>query len=402
VSSAQYFNYLASNFGIVKTANAADFQFKNCTTLSGNTTGYGFCGLQPIFLLWATFRDMAYALLTLAFIFLALGVMLRFRIDPRTVMTLQNQIPRVIISILLITFSYAIVGVLIDIMWTVTYTGINVITNSSKAQVAYDCSGDDDVGPLGEKASFRLLDNPVSFANTIFLSDCKGIDNGGINSGIFELASNVNSAFGALVKNIIANLFFGNETPDCGLTNPFDCFEEAVLWIIGLIVQIIIIVALLIALFRLWFVLIKTYISLLIFIILGPVYIVFGLIPGRPMGFEKWIRLIFAHLAAFPLVAFILVLGRVLTDAIPINPPPESVFIPPLVGNPNAGAFSVLMGFGAVLLAPSIPGLIREKMKAPEGKTGSAISGGIVAGVGVATSPGAKAVKHLNRTDHRG
>ena len=68
--------------------------------------------------------------------------MLRIKIDPRTVMTIQNQIPRVIICIILITFSYAFAGAMIDVMWAVTYMGVNKITQTVNPQLA-GCNGID-------------------------------------------------------------------------------------------------------------------------------------------------------------------------------------------------------------------------------------------------------------------
>jgi hypothetical protein len=409
ISSTQYSQYLASNFGIVKTANAQAPPATPAQDCSKSPIGYGFCGLNPIFSLWVASRDFAYAILVLAFVFLGLGVMLRFKVDPRTAMTLQNQIPRVIIAILLITFSYAIAGIMIDLMWTVTYAGVNAIASSSNAQVRAGCTdqpGDPAANPanpapapgagqsLGQTATNNLLDNPVSFANRIYLRDCEGI-----NSGIVNISDRVSEAFVSLIHSIINEFMGWDDGEECSIIpwNFEECLEDFGLWITGLIVTLIIIIAIFIALFRLWFELIKAYITFFVFVILGPIWIVFGLIPGRPMGFERWMRLIFANLAAFPLVAFMLVFARVLVEAIPANPDPTGTFIPPLVGNPNATAFNVLMAFGAIILAPTIPAMIREKMKAGQGKMGHTIAAGAAVATGVATAPATKTWAHLNR-----
>jgi hypothetical protein len=191
ISSTQYGNYLASNFGIVKTAHAQQ-AVDEC---QASPFGYGFCGLQPVFSLWAAARDFAYALLVIAFVALGIGIMVRFKADPRTVMTLQNQIPRVIIAILLITFSYAIAGIMIDLMWTITYAGVNIIASSSPREVALNCDPQD-IRPIQEASSQRLLDHPLSYVNTIFLRDCEG----NVPSGTINLAARVSEAFGGLVE----------------------------------------------------------------------------------------------------------------------------------------------------------------------------------------------------------
>lgn len=412
VTSSQYVGYLASNFGIVKKTYAAtnSTQNANCTN---SPFGYGFCGLTPIFVLWSDMRDLSYALLTLLFIAIGVGVMLRFRVDPRTVMTLQNQIPRVIIAILLITFSYAIAGVLIDLMWTVTYTGIAYISNAApNSKIQTDCN--QPAKTLSQGAEQQLLDQPISFTNTILSGYCYGTNGGIIKNGLLTLSTDVAGSLGDLVSQLIHDLLFGGGSgchfswwdliPFVGAATLAKCALDSValsvfLWLTEILVKLIILVAILIALFRLWFKLIQAYLTFLIFVILGPLWIVLGLVPGRPMGFEKWLRIIFSNLAVFPIVAFILVFARVILDSAH-NMSPNQIFVPPLIGNPNIGTFSTLMAFGAIMLAPSIPDLIKERMKATgQAKYGAAIAGAALAGATAFTSPGKKIMESMNRRD---
>ena len=400
VSTEQYTTDLADNFGIVR----ADAATPNAGAIGAcsNSFGYGFCGLTPIFVLWKDVRDMAYALLTILFIVIGIGVMVRFRVDPRTVMTLQNQIPRVIIAILLITFSYAICGIMIDLMWTTTYAGINFISSADpQAQVMINC----DAHPvqavsLSQGVEDKLLTQPLDYVDRIFSSDC----NGNLNSGLFRLSNSVTVAFGTLVTNVVQDLF-GWNFGGCSLFSfsITNCIGSFFLWLTQQIVRLIILVAILMALFRLWFSLIKCYVTFLIAVIMGPIWIVFGLIPGRPLGFEKWLRIIFANLAVFPLVAFILVFARVLMDALPGVTNPQAVFMPPLVGNPNITTFSVFLGFGAIMIAPTIPDQIKERMKATgSGKFGPTIAAGLSMAANATTAMPSQAYKHLNKRDQYG
>ena len=403
VSSSQYISYLEDNFGIVKQTYAAaqGTQLQNC---KNTQFGYGFCGLAPIFLLWSDVRDLSYAMLTILFIVIGVGVMLRFRVDPRTVMTLQNQIPRVVVSILLITFSYAIAGIMIDLMWTATYTGINYIASASPVTSYVGCNGT----PISQGAEQLLIDQPISFTNTVLENGCNGI----VDSGLLQLSNGVSNELGDLVTNTIHDLLFSNSGCHISFWDALfivpalgDAVKCAVggvalnvfLWLTELIVKIIILVAILVALFRLWFELIKTYLTFLIFVILGPLWIVLGLIPGRPMGFEKLIRIQFANLAVFVIVAYMIVFARVISDSVS-NLNPQNVFIPPLVGNPNIASFKFLMSFGIILLLPTIPNLIKSQLKAKsQNNLGAAV--GAMAGVGAAavTAPGKKVWESLNR-----
>ena len=45
-------------------------------------------------------------------------------------MTIQNQIPKIIISLILVTFSFAIAGFLIDLMWVSIYVVINLMSQA--------------------------------------------------------------------------------------------------------------------------------------------------------------------------------------------------------------------------------------------------------------------------------
>ena len=60
------------------------------------------------------FRNFAYVLITLLFIIMGLMIMFRVKIDPRTVVSFQSALPKIIMALILVTFSYAIVGLLID------------------------------------------------------------------------------------------------------------------------------------------------------------------------------------------------------------------------------------------------------------------------------------------------
>lgn len=114
--TSDYFQNLAQNFGISKKTYAA----------AGAGRGYG--ELTPLMNTWKIFRDIVYSLLVIVMIVIGLGIMLRLKIDPRTVMSIQNQIPKIIVGIFLVTFSFAIAGFLVDLMWVSTYSITNTLS----------------------------------------------------------------------------------------------------------------------------------------------------------------------------------------------------------------------------------------------------------------------------------
>ena len=92
---------------------------------------------------------------------------------------------------------------------------------------------------------------------------------------------------------------------------------SAALGYLGTFIAFIVIsVALLWALFRLWFALLSAYIYILLDIILAPFWVVAGLFPGSQISFNTWVRDIVANLAAFPATIAIFLLAKVFMDTI--------------------------------------------------------------------------------------
>ena len=92
--------------------------------------GIGFTGMEPLLPIWKAFRNIAYLLMALIMIVLGFMIMFRKKIDPKTVVTAQNAIPRVIVTLILITFSYAIVGFMIDLMYVLLFFIIAVFKST--------------------------------------------------------------------------------------------------------------------------------------------------------------------------------------------------------------------------------------------------------------------------------
>jgi hypothetical protein len=79
--------------------------------------GVGFKGLQPILPLWRGFRNVVYLLSSLIFIIIGIMIILRVKISPQAIVTIQSAIPQIITTLILVTFSYAIAGLAIDLMY---------------------------------------------------------------------------------------------------------------------------------------------------------------------------------------------------------------------------------------------------------------------------------------------
>lgn len=361
----EYVHYLSSNFGIAKPAYAQ-------VTCANN--GTGFCGLMPLLRLWTVFRDVVYNFFVLIFVVVGLAIMLRVKIDPRTVMSIENQIPRLIIGILLVTFSYAIAGFLIDFMWVSTYLSINLVGSASGVQLSNGTFHQSiDVGRVNKEINTP----PFNFVNEIYkdliLRGNNPTDPNG-SGGITAIA--VKSA--GSVQSIISNLFAPRTFKETFLTNQcawwnFPCGAGTALsqllgqllsWVFAILAYFVVIVALFYALFRTWFHLLYAFISIMIDVIFAPFWIIAGVLPGGGLGFGAWIRSLMANLLAFPVVIIMYLLGKILMEA--FAQPAPSYFIPPLIGNPGDPAiFGPLIGLGFVLYTPAVLKTLRGMFKTP-------------------------------------
>lgn len=99
--------------------------------------GIGYNILQPVLGLWQWTRNIVYGFYIIILIVIAFLILLRRPMGGQEIVTLANSIPSVIISMVLVTFSYAICGLFIDAI----YLGSNVVYNflfTSEGSPGYD------------------------------------------------------------------------------------------------------------------------------------------------------------------------------------------------------------------------------------------------------------------------
>ena len=86
-------------------------------------------GADLAYMLWKTFRNMAYGLVSVFLVVIGIFIMLRKKTDPKTVLTLQAALPKVIISLVLITFSFAIGATMTNFIFPLRKISDNVLTS---------------------------------------------------------------------------------------------------------------------------------------------------------------------------------------------------------------------------------------------------------------------------------
>jgi hypothetical protein len=269
--------------------------------------GIGFAALDPILNTWKTFRNMAYIFYVVIFLITGFMIMFRRKISSQAVVTIQQALPNIIISLLAVTFSYAIAGLLIDGMYLAMFLLIAVFQN----QVP------------GIKA-LALDKNIFQIGNDLLTSPEIGTL-GTVHSAIQSMVASAISIPG--VKDIIG-------------------------WIAGLTFAVVFAFALLISIFKLFFELLKTYVAIIIAVVLSPMALMMGALPGNN-AFGEWLKLLIAHLAVFPTVLLVLILSFVLKSNTSISQ--SGGFLPPyLIGQGNAPAISALVSMGMLLVLNEI------------------------------------------------
>lgn len=114
---ASFFSIVESNpiSGIRYTKNLIS-KFNPVTEV--NAQGFGFnTGADSIKVFWQATRNISYALIVLAVITMAFLIMFRIKMSPQLVISVQSALPNIIFATVLITFSYAIAGFAIDLMY---------------------------------------------------------------------------------------------------------------------------------------------------------------------------------------------------------------------------------------------------------------------------------------------
>lgn len=379
--TSDYVRYL-SNSWIVKKADAAD-------------TGTGFSQLSPITNLWIAFRNLSYLLFVIIFVVIGFAIMLRAKIDPRTVMTIENQIPKLIVALILITFSFAIAGFVLDIMWVGIYLVINIFA-SLDPTIAHQ------IGPL----TSGVKDNPFGWVNDLnsgplgFLGIAQQAA-GGVKDITNVIVINIfeNALGGALkIPFLLLSIIGIPSFISCLITSVFHislgpisigqdygaCLDSAAGTIVssvaGIIAFLVFAIALLVVLIRVWWTLIKSYALFLIFAIFGPIVIMTGVLPGSKTNFEYWLRHLLAYTIVFPTVMGIFLLGKTLMDVYSA----QGTAAPPLwgVSGQTVAFLGPLIGFAIMMLAPGALTMVQDALNAPDPK--------YLAGIGQAIGVGSQ------------
>lgn len=323
---AFYTKDFLANAGFVKPAHAQ---------------GIGFAAMSAFLNLWKVSRNIAYSVLIIVMVAIGFMIIFRMKIDPKTVISIQAALPKIILTLVIITFSYPIVGLLIDIMYLSMAISISLIVSGMGGSV-----GGADVAKL--QSTYMTASMIDLFGAVFWPVQAFGIT-------FFKEIGAAMSSSGLVyvLGSFFALPFFGQIGLGTGVLATI---------IPAGILLLIVVLGLLFSFIRLFLLLLNSWIQVIIALILGPIQLLMEAVPGKS-AFTEWILNILANLVVFPATALIIIFSTFLTiqgqsSSQVLNPP----FIGILSGSSNILGF---LGLGVMFMAPTLVASVK-KMFAPK------------------------------------
>jgi hypothetical protein len=309
-ASGVYWAYSGlSNAGFIPKSYAAE--------ASGGT---GFASLAGIKGIWLLFRNFVMLLMVLVIVAIGFMIMFRAKINPQTVISIENSLPKIVIALLLITFSFAIAGFLIDLMYitigfvvlllqTDTHSFIDKPLNIMNGQtniwrylsplpvvgdnfgqllavssslfsllpwliqqllngVIFSLVGNILIGLMARVPGVKAIGpatNPLSFAQWFFQKMSGASKVGQAADGISKSGTPIVGLVMAGAAFVIASIVESLLIPWAGV----------------LLVVLLLVLSIGFIIFRIFFMLLSTYVNTLLLVILSPVILALEAIPGR-------------------------------------------------------------------------------------------------------------------------
>lgn len=354
--------------------------------------GIGFGALKPFKDIWLVFRDVV--MLLMVFFIIAIGFMIMFRskINPQTVISIENSLPKIVVALILITFSYAIAGFLIDLMYIVMGVILFLFASSNKfglsttelmktyfysststpwvslAPVAkwsnfWQISGailnllpqvivhalNSVVMIFGTKILLGLLGgathkignlDPLKSGNLIIKSASKFLTTGKLTQALEKINTSGTPAVSLVVAIVIVIV-------ELAVSILLQGYAAKILLTVILFLSIVFIY------FRIFFLLLSTYLNILLSIIFSPLILALEAIPGKS-SFSYWIKNLLLNLATFPIVVTLALISYIISTISPSGA--EAMWKPPYLLSIDSGSFQTIL---AAMILFSIPDLVK-------------------------------------------
>ncbi len=334
-------------------------------------TGYSYLQNMHIDQIWSETRNIAYVLYVIILIVIGFMIMFRNKIGGQMMVSVSNSIPQIIVGLVLVTFSFAIVGIALDLGKTLIIVSNRIFTrinNGSNIQSLGSIVGMTD-------EALKKTNSGTGFIN-YFFDECEDFykaagvekDGNGLPGQIGKLLGG--GAIIALSDSVIQTAI----TDALSITGWLKLIINVVLTtlkfpvLIFFIYNLVVLLVCVYASFKLFITMLTTYIKIFMNVILAPFQILAGSIPGNSSALTNWFKSVFANILVFPamysVINFALYLGEHIGDTRDLNFFGNSgVLWPSFLANMKG----VLL-IGAYIFCSNLPGVINGFLKVGESK----------------------------------
>ncbi len=390
------------------------------STYAQDVSGSGALVISPILDLWKLTRNISYFGFILIFMSIGFMIMFRQKINPQTVISAQNALPGIVIAMILVTFSYFIAALIIDLGFVTTQLTGRYLASSglaNEATITKTLEKENIFSMFGAFITPSIDESGKVISTTA--DSLSFLTQGFTGKIITTLITGAGCyAGGKIGLNLIPQVAVpapagspvGTQSTLSAITNKaklaaggFGCLAGgaagfavaqtgAVLYGLGIVLYVVLMIALIIAMFKTFVELIKAYVTIVLQTVIGPIVILFGAIPGNGDAFTGWAKTILANVLIFPAVFsaffFAAYIRGTAGDAIfgltkDTTASFNTISTVPLLGGLTGEFIRLILTYGILLVIPTIPGELKKAMKVQDGVWGAAGVGGLVTGYGV-------------------
>ena len=343
--------------------------------------GIGFAAIQPFSNIWKIFRDLSYMFLVIILISIGFMIMFRMKMNPQTVISVENALPRIIIALILITFSFAIAGFIIDLTYILMGLIVSILSNNPQGGTYYDATqfkneymlsgfgdllrdvrarfGSRSVGVALGSALIQIL--PLSFS--VILRSLAGIATVLLTQWIIVLFTDGASSLIGLANVEGLSFSIGGVLKGFFTLSLFPIMIM-VIFVLGyalllpVIVWLLIGFSILLMLIRLSLLIFTNYLKLIVNIVIAPLLLMLEAVPGRS-AFKNWLLSILSSLIAYPIMVGVFVLSYLIVFKIGNT---EMTARLPYLGGIDSDSFRLMIGLGLIFLIPDFVKAAKEAL----------------------------------------
>ncbi|MFA6532715.1 MAG: hypothetical protein WCT22_01820 [Patescibacteria group bacterium] len=362
--------------------------------------GVGMSSIRPYADIWKLFRDISYMLLVVFLMAIGFMIMFRTKLNPQTVISVENALPKIVISLILITFSFAIAGFLIDLMYIIISIMISVMSKNDFYYKSVDFKNQYLMSSWFElwTRDVRLRLDPLVSVSGIFTHALLKIIPAQVDVALRTISGSVlllllrtwaQPAVDWIVTTLngIAGFTFDIGNLPQIITYPIAygtiwtmIFEFGFMYALEIIMTLLMFFSFVLITIRILSLLFSSYLKLIILIILSPILLLFESI-GKS-SFKYWLMNIIGNLIAFPVTIIIFVISYLIyTQGSSVG---TAGRFPYLYGI-EASGFKFLIGLGLIFLIPDLVKLLKEALGIKDLPISIGLGtffGGVSAGVG--------------------